>query len=446
MGLNSGPEVDQIVKSSDSSSGPKSGLRRMLGGSAFIFVCRIAGAALTLITQILLARWMGAEELGVYVIAFSWCLLLATVANLGLPMAAVRFVGIGLAQGRQAYIQGFVRFGSRTTLLASLLAAAIGLILVWQLPIPDGFRSTLSFALLTLPVIAGLQYQCGLANSFSNFGLGFIPSNVARPLVFFSLVASFWLMRIELSASAAMALQLAAVAVVALVTLWLVRTFLRSRLGDVEPEYHGREWLRASVPMLATILFSGYFAEIIIILIGFALAPEEVARFHVSFRLALLISFGLFAIDTATAPDLARHYAAGDFAEVDRVVKQATRLRIAGALLATGVFAVAGRWALSWFGPEFVAGYPLLLILACGQLVQSAVGPAARLMSISGHQDQALAVSAGALLLAIVLVILLVPRYGALGAAVAATLDLALWALTMRFMLRRSTGLKIRVF
>jgi O-antigen/teichoic acid export membrane protein len=198
--------------------------------------------------------------------------------------------------------------------------------------------------------------------------------------------------------------------------------------------------------MLATILFSGYFGEIIIILIGFVLAPEEVARFHVSFRLALLISFGLFAIDTATAPDLARHYAAGDFAAVDRVVKQATRLRIAGALLATGVFAVAGRWALSWFGPEFVAGYPLLLILACGQLVQSAVGPAARLMSISGHQDQALAVSAGALLLAIVLVILLVPRYGALGAAVAATLDLALWALTMRFMLRRSTGLKIRVF
>jgi O-antigen/teichoic acid export membrane protein len=168
------------------------GMRRMLGGSAFILGCRLAGAALTFLTQILLARWMGASEFGIYVIAFSWCLLLATVTALGLPMAAIRFIGMGLAQGRGDYIRGFVDWGSRVTVIASAVVAIAGIALIWQLPLSGGFQPALTMALVALPGLSLLFFNGGVANSCSRLTLGFLPTNVLRPVAFFVLVGLFW--------------------------------------------------------------------------------------------------------------------------------------------------------------------------------------------------------------------------------------------------------------
>ena len=66
-----------------------SGFKRVLGGSAFLFLCRIGGAALTFLTQLLLARWMGASELGSYVLAFAWLGLLSAIPVGGYNAAAV---------------------------------------------------------------------------------------------------------------------------------------------------------------------------------------------------------------------------------------------------------------------------------------------------------------------------------------------------------------------
>ncbi len=422
------------------------GLRRILEGSAFIFACRVGGAALTLITQILIARWMGAAELGVYVIAFSWCLLLATLVNLGLPMAAVRFIGLGIAQDRRAYIRGFVRHGALMTITSSVGVAIIALLVVWQLDMSENFKPAMALMLVAVPFMAALLFFGGLANSYGRFALGFLPSNVLRPLVFFCLVTIWWLSRGSLNAETAMLMQLLAVAAVAVFSIFAVLKFLRSQLGDVDAEDHRRQWLRESVPLLATILFTGYFGEINIIVAGLFLSPDQVAQFHVAFRLALLVGFGLFAVDAATAPDIARLYAAGHRADLQVLVTRATRLRILIGVLAMIGFAVFGRWVLGFFGEEFVAGYLLLLILGCGQLVLAASGPAARLLSVSGHQDSALLASLSALVIAVALIAVLVPIYGVTGAAIAATVDMAFWSIWMRQLVKRHTGVKPRIF
>jgi O-antigen/teichoic acid export membrane protein len=421
------------------------GMRRMLGGSAFILGCRLAGAALTFLTQILLARWMGASEFGVYVIAFSWCLLLATVTALGLPMAAIRFIGMGLAQGRGDYIRGFVDWGSRVTVIASAVVAIAGIALIWQLPLSGGFQPALTMALVALPGLSLLFFNGGVANSCSRLTLGFLPTNVLRPVAFFVLVGLFWWSRGHLDAKVAMLLQLFAIVLVSSGAFVMVRSYIAQQAPAPSGEFHGRIWLRAAIPMLAVTLFSGYVAEINVILAGWFLPADEVARFHVSFRLALIVSFGLFAVDAAIAPDLSRLYAASDHAQVQQLLDRATRVRFLGAVLAVVVFVVAGRSVLAWFGPEFVAGYSLLLILATGQLVLAGVGPVARLLSITGHQDRALVASVSSLLLAGALVALLVPPFGLEGAAVAATVNVTIWAVWMWWLVVRYTGFRPRI-
>ena len=70
--------------------GSDSSLVRRLAGAAFLI--RVVSAALTFVSQILLARWMGSFEFGIYIYGWTWVLLIGGMVDLGLGSAAQRFI------------------------------------------------------------------------------------------------------------------------------------------------------------------------------------------------------------------------------------------------------------------------------------------------------------------------------------------------------------------
>ncbi len=418
---------------------------QLLRGSGFIFACRISGAALTLLTLLLLARWMGPSELGHYVLAFSWAILLASITTLGFIPAAMRFIAQGLAAGEPGYGRAFASFALVVVSGSSLLLAAVANGLLRLLPADFGPPPQLAtLALLFMPGLALLHLGGGLANAYGRFAAGFLPSNVLRPLLFTLLVTAAWLLGVPLDARVALRLQAASVFAIMLPVVLSLLLLLRRQGRPGGERAEPARWFATAVRLLPAVLFTAYFPEMINILAGHYLPSDALATLHVSFRVAMLISFGLFAVDAFSGPEIARLYAAGERERLRAVVDQATRLRFWAAVLALAGFALLGRWILGWFGAGFVAGYPLLLILGGGQLVQAAVGPVLRLLSISGHETRCLKVFAGALLLAVVLMAWLAPRYGAPGAALAASLDVLFWALGMRWLAARYLDLRPR--
>ena len=65
-------------------------IARRVASTAFLI--RVASAAVVFLTQVVLARWMGRFEFGVYVYVWTWVLLLGALVSLGLPSAAQRFI------------------------------------------------------------------------------------------------------------------------------------------------------------------------------------------------------------------------------------------------------------------------------------------------------------------------------------------------------------------
>jgi O-antigen/teichoic acid export membrane protein len=401
--------------------------------SFFVFGCRLVGAVLVFLTQVLLARWMGATELGIYVVCFSWGILLSIVTGLGYPAAALRVIGQGLAHEDWHHIRGFIKQGRQIVagvgLVAGGLGLALALILGTREVIPAGYVMPFIIAMLSVPVFSTLRLNLRIAHAMSWFKLAFLPNVALRPLVFILIVYAAWQVGIQLTSSIAMLLQLIALCLITIGQFSILKPLLNRELKEVQPRYESRLWLSTATPLLLITLFTQFFPEVSVVLVGSMLPADEVAVFNASFRTSLFIAFGLNAVNAIMIPRVSKLYAAGDREALQQLVMISTHLRFWSALFAVLVLALYGDYVLVLFGEEFVMGYEALMILALSQLVLAAIGPVDVLLSVTGFQKQCLRVFALALALTVILNLILVPLYGITGAAIAVFLVVAYWAI-----------------
>src|SRR3569623_1535533 len=88
-----------------------------------VFLVRVFSALLALGSQVLLARWMGRFEYGVFIYVWTWVLMIGSVADMGLSSSARRFIPEYTVQGQMAQLRGFL---SGSCWLAFAIATAIG--------------------------------------------------------------------------------------------------------------------------------------------------------------------------------------------------------------------------------------------------------------------------------------------------------------------------------
>ena len=98
------------------------GLDQMLAGAddraisqriaLIAFVVRVLSAFIAYVSQVLLARWMGDFEYGIFVVVWVGAVILGGLACLGFQTAIVRFVPEYLERGETQLLRGVV-LGSR---------------------------------------------------------------------------------------------------------------------------------------------------------------------------------------------------------------------------------------------------------------------------------------------------------------------------------------------
>ena len=124
-------------------------LGRVLGGSGeasltkrlagTIFIIRVVSAGLAYLSQILLARWMGGSDYGVYVYVWTWVLLLGSMMDFGISVSAQKLIPEYRTRGEHALLRGFLS-GSRwmtfivSSIVSLLLAGVVKLLSPWIEP------------------------------------------------------------------------------------------------------------------------------------------------------------------------------------------------------------------------------------------------------------------------------------------------------------------------
>lgn len=412
-------------------------------GAATSLIIRSAGALLGFAANLLLARLLGATQYGVYVYALSWINILVVLALLGLPTALIRFVAAYRAQGETALLRGLLRRSFQIVLVSSGILGVVGACVVWALRIDAGAGGTGTFlvAFALLPALAFLQLSASALRGLKRIAWAQLPSQVLqRLLVIVLLGAAFLLLGGPLQAYQAMGLTVAAtvaVFVVSAVVLWRsqrqagVVTAPGSLSMTHRAEYATRTWLTIAFPLLlisgATLLLN----RTDVIMIGAFRDPEAVGIYNASARVAQLALFGLSAVNMIAAPMIAELYHTGRRRELQRTLSLAALGILVFTVSASLALTVSGKWLLGLFGARFSSAYIPLVILLGGLIVNATCGSVGYLMTMSGQERYAGVILVACAALNVVLNLVLIPPFGITGAAVATSVAMAVWNLSM---------------
>lgn len=421
-------------------------LTQQMAGTAFVI--RMASAAIMFFSQVLLARWMGGFEFGTYVYVWTWLLLVGDIVHLGVPLTAQRYVP-EYTQGRafdllRGYLAGsrWLTFGiaSVTALIGALIVRAIEASLDSEVILP------FYFACVALPFYAFTFMIDGLARSYNWITLALLPPYIVRPLLLIAIAAGLHSAGVTLDAAMVMGIMTGAIWLTALIQLFQLERGLKATIPPGPKTYDIRQWLGTSLPI---ILVWGMYTLLtstdVLVLKQFRPA-QDVAHYYAAAKTLALVSIIYFAVAAAAAHRFTAYHVAGDREGLVDFAAGTVRWIFWPSLVLTLMMLALGRPVLMLFGPDFVAGYPVMVILALGQLARAAVGPAERLLNMLGQQRICALAYAAAFTVNIVGCVILAPAYGGVGAASATAAAFLVESLLLFLIARYRLGLHMFIW
>jgi O-antigen/teichoic acid export membrane protein len=394
-------------------------LLRLLSRSSLLMGSRLVGAGAGFLSQVLLARLLPADDLGVIFLLTSLALILGTVAAVGYSSMANRFLVRYERRGRLHWRAMFLQAARRDIALSAFLLTAVVVLLAACLPsLSAEARYATALAGLAIPAFAFMRLNGGIANSARRFNLSFLPDNFVRPCLLVALLGIASLAGLSLDAAEVAAL----FSGVALLTAAAQAVVLGKLPGPTRIKRDARlirRWRRAGPPLVIVALFTTLFGDLVILLSGLILPSADLAVFGICLKVTLLAGFTIHVIHQLATPDLTEAHAGRALKRLDGAVQRANALAVGLMIAASIVLAAAGPAVLSLFGPHYAAGASVLMVLMAAQIVRAAGGPALPLLIASGGQAKVLPVFAFTLVVFAACLASLVPLFGITGAALA---------------------------
>ena len=427
-------------------SGGRLRVTRQMAGAAFLI--RIAGAGIVFVSQALLARWMGEHAFGNYVYVWTWLLLLSDLFHFGLPLTAQRYVPSYTDAGSLPLLRGYLKASRWIVFLIGAGAAVIGLLVIFAAPgiFEQDLVAPLICGCVALPFFLLTFMSDALARCYNWVRLALLPAYIARPLGLIVIVGvlHFAGMRVDDTTV------LATLAIVsAFVAVGQTIVFDRKIAGMVPrgpSQFTLGAWLRTAAPVVLVWGMYTLLTSTDVLVLKYFRPAEDVGHYFAAAKIIALVSIINFSVGAAAAHQFTRLHVAGDRDGLSAFAAATVRLMFWPSLAVTLCVLAVGRPLLMLFGPVFAGAYPIMAVLAIGQLARASVGPAERLLNMVGQQNRCALAYVVAFAVNIIGCITLAPRFGGMGAAAATAAAFITEAALLALIARRSVGVWLFVW
>ena len=394
--------------------------------SAVVFLTRGAAVLLGITSTILLSRFLGTGGLGEFRLGSVVVQLVTAVCLLGLDRALLRYLPILEARGENGanlLIQGGGVVFIMSLVLSVVLFLAAPVVATFYFHSPE-MASVIRLFSLQVPVLALFRFLAGAVTAAKRFDFASKITNILSPAIFVFLLTllAFVSPSLRGSIAARIVAQLTAGAFLA---AFLMQHYRKLRQTGPSTQGIFKGYLLLSMPLFAIGFGYSLLNQMQTIMLGHFVSSSEVGIYSVALKVSGFIIIGLEILLPIVAPLFAQFRATNDHQSLERLFGAATKWLCYSALVIFVYVIIFRMELLRVFGKGFTAGSTVLVILAIGQLVNAATGPTGVLLTTTGKQQWELANTFAIVIFNFLLSLLLIPKLGMTGGAIAATVSIA---------------------
>lgn len=389
-----------------------------IGGRLFFLLVRFCIA-------LLVARTLGPEQYGIYVLAMGIIAFPVAFSLLGLEPAMVRFVAQYKAQKESAKLRGTIAFGCEVVLISSLVLG-LGLFMSAE------WMSEVIFHKMSLIPLLRVM---ALAVPFSSVMVILLSALQGAKMVKYKILVEQMFMPMSRLILVIVAFWLG-FQILGVVWAWAITTiagfllavfFMLRRIGPLFSEsriVEKKTIISFSAPLFLSRFFYQNRKMIGIIILGGFYPAVQIGIYGVAMRALPFILIPLFAFNIVFSPIISDLFTRGKLDELARVYKTGSKWVITATLPIFILIVFFSKEIMTIFGSGFAESAKIMIILLTGQMVNVATGSAAIMLSMTGKPLYNLFNSVTLFVVSIVLTILMIQKFGPIGAAYAYSLSI----------------------
>jgi len=424
--------------------------RGMVRGSALLFGGRLLSKVANFVVQVLIVRSLSQESFGGFAYALSIASLAQGLCALGMEKAIARFLPIDHERGDSRRFFGTIVFAFGLVLLLGATTVAVfhslGTRIGSFLDDPHTF-ALVSILIFLGPIQALDDLLTGVFAVFARARAIFVRRHLIAPALKIAVVLGLILSRSD-AVFLAFGYLLSSLAGLLVYGALLIRTLRNEGLLRAEAirtiVVPWRELLGFGIPLLTTDLVYLSITAVNVFLLQYYRGGEAVAGFRAVQPVAQLGELVMISFATLYTPVAARLYARRDLAGLDRLYwRTATWIAILSFPILAVTFSLAHPITVLLFGSRYEASAPILAMLSAGYYFNAALGFNGLTLRVFGRIRAIVLLNLATAVVSVIAGFLLIPRLGALGAGIAATLGLVVHNVLKQTALHGGTGIHL---
>lgn len=389
---------------------------------------RMVGMLLGFASNVVFARVLGAELLGVFVLASTTLLFVSLIASVGMGHTFVRFVPVLLSRRDRPGAASVFGLGARLVLATSAVFAVLIYVLrhviagrVFDEPLLEPILPIVAVGVFgaTFQLVLGHTLRSLKETAQESFCLEIV--NKVIRLAVFGALAYFGLRLFGITIAMVAGYFVAVGAMLFLINRQAPFFFRGPRVSSVP-----RREVFAFSSVMLFVGFMNYSLSISDrVMLGILGTSTDVGIYNIAFLISNILALVFMGFNASFAPVISELYHNGRIQELKSLYSSLTRGILVIILPAFCWLVGFGDDLLTVFGREFTAGYAALIVLSVGVVVRCTVGTVGTMLVMTDHQRYNAANIIAVTGMNVVLNLLLIPRYGLLGAAVATAVSVS---------------------
>lgn len=414
-------------------------LKRIVKTSVIVFIGIFISKILAYTYRIIVARYFGPEIYGLFSLALVILGLFISVSSLGLSEGLLRFIPVYRGRNDQNRIRYFIKLSSKIFLILGIISAALMFLLSEFISI-NIFHNELLIPFIQIfsiliPISLLLNLFLSIIRAYEKISAYSFIFNILQNIA--KLLAIILLIFIGIKSNAVIFSYIIAIAIMLIASYLycrykLVEVFGKYILNGKAKSLARKELFSYSIPLMFAAVTTLLFYWVDSLSIGYFKTAADVGFYNVAVPIAMLFYLTPEIFMQLFFPLINKEYSKGNTKLINDLSKQIGKWIFIINLPALIIMLFFPGVIINiLFGKEYLVAETALRILAVGAFFNSLSTISYNLVSMAGKSKLLLSNIISFSILNLILNIILVPKYGINGAAIATSISYLLMSIVL---------------